>query len=607
MSNPTESGSSSPDQSDPISGAEINPSDPSSFAEPTPGSSSPGQPTLDSSDPEQPAHWQPPEPSHPISFDPPPSPSPTPPPPVVPQPNRSHQTQQPPVSDEMTSGPVTQAVPGENTHSQTSERPHPLTGVARSWIALFGLIVIFGREFAEQGLEAIYQLGPGMWFLLIGVVGVVVVTLIWGVLEWLTTRFVADQTEFRIDRNLISKESTRISYAKIQSVEITRTLAARILGLAGVQIDVGGAGGAKLEFLSNARAEALRDQLLARMRLLSDPDGGTEAGNSPAAVSGGEGVQPPALEEHVIVAVSPKTLLLGALVSWALPSVLIALAIIGSTIFFEPALGIATLGVVIGLVSFLWRQIVGNWGFTVTRVRDGLRISRGLFTKVSNSLKPDRIQAVSIHQDLLQRLTKLYRVQVTVLGMAEADPDQQSSSTVLAYGTWEDVTRTLAAFWPGIDLAQIQLNPQPARARWLTPLGFKQHSWGIDDQSILAHHGWLDHTISLVPHRRMQSLGLQQGPLQRRLRLAGLKIHTTNGPVNLRLYHLDEVQARELFEEQRRRAKLARESKGEPGYLVTLPPPTSTSRTNYPQNQDPTVTFQPTCGEVPLGPDQTRH
>src|SRR5699024_5966474 len=78
----------------------------------------------------------------------------------------------------------------------------------------------------------------------------------------------------------------------------------------------------------------------------------------------------------------------------------------------------AVFGVVFGVGGYLWSQIVSNWNFTLTQVPDGLHIRRGLFTKVSKSLKADRIQAVSVHQDYLQRLTGLYRVRVTVLGFS---------------------------------------------------------------------------------------------------------------------------------------------------------------------------------------------
>ena len=131
-------------------------------------------------------------------------------------------------------------------------------------------------------------------------------------------------------------------------------------------------------------------------------------------------------------------------------------------------------------------------------------------------------------------------------------------SLILPYGTAADVAAVLHSIWPDVDLASIRPQQQPARARWLTPITFRTHTWGFDDKVIVAQHGLLTQTRTIVPHRRMQSAGLHQGPLERRLGLATVAIHTTDGPVDLRLYHLDEHAASEVLFEQIRLARVAR-------------------------------------------------
>ena len=447
------------------------------------------------------------------------------------------------------------------------ERPHPLTGIARSWIALFGLVIVFGRDVAERGLESIAEMGPFMWIVLSLVLAVVLFNLVWGLIEWRTTTFVADDDEFRIERDFLSRDSSRISYTKIQAVDIERSLPARLLGLSSVTIDVGGAGGKRLEFLAKQRAEVLRDQLLARMKRVAD---------APLDADGNPGTPPPqpeAVPAHTVAQVRPGTLIKGVLLSSFLPWLLIALAFLVVMLSVGEGFSIAALGgVIFGVGGYLWTQVVNNWNFHLDKVPDGLHMTRGLFTTTSQSLKADRIQAVSIHQDYLQRLTGLYRVRVTVLGFGGGE-NSQTSGLVLPYGTRDDVMRVLAAFWPGIQLDDIALHNQPSRARWLTPLGFHRHQWGVDDQTVVAHHGWLEHTITLVPHRRMQSIGISQGILQRKLQLARVSLHTTDGPVSLNLYHLDAVDARRFLDEQTLRSRAARNNLAEPGYLSALPAP----------------------------------
>lgn len=464
--------------------------------------------------------------------------------------------------------PSTYAVPETPTvFRKDVERPHPLTGIARSWIALFGLILVFGRDVAERGLSSIAEMGFFMWIILGLVLAVVLFNLVWGLVEWRTTTFIADDDEFRIERDFLSRDSSRIAYTKIQSVDIERSLPARLLGLSSVTIDVGGAGGKKLEFLAKERAEVLRDQLLARMQRQADAP--VSANGEPVALEPIPGPAP----RHTVVMLKASTLLTGVFVSAFLPWLVAGLAVLVVMLSLGEGFTIASLGIgVFAFGGYLWTQIANNWKFHLDKVPDGLHMTRGLFTTTSQSLKADRIQAVSIHQDYLQRLTGLYRMRVTVLGLGGGESDQ-TSGTVLPYGTIDDVHKVLATFWPGIDLESIQLHSQPDRARWLTPLGFRRHLWGVDDETVVAHHGWLDHTISLVPHRRMQSIAITQGPLQRRLNLARVSLHTTDGPVSLSLYHLDTATARQFFDEQHERAQSARNNPGAPGYLSALPAP----------------------------------
>ena len=66
----------------------------------------------------------------------------------------------------------------------------------------------------------------------------------------------------------------------------------------------------------------------------------------------------------------------------------------------------------------------------------------------------------------------------------------------------------------------------------------------------------------MVPHARVQSLRLHQGPWQRRLGLADLLVDSPPGPVRVRARHRDAGEARRLLDREnevaRRRAARAR-------------------------------------------------
>lgn len=446
-------------------------------------------------------------------------------------------------------------VPVPDAPPKVVEHPSPLTGLAHSGIVLAASLVFLVREL-DNGLADLSR--QALLFGLMAL-GAALVAGVYGVFAWKTTAFIVDDEEFRVERAFISRSSSRLDYTKVQSVDIAQPLVARLLGLAKVHIDVGGAGGLTLAFLTKSRAESLREHLLARMSLarrgrvpVSTPDG-IEA---PEAVASSTVDDEP---EDLIHAVTPATLILGTAVSSpAVAALLVAGLVVGMSLWSETS--ITAFGALLAFGGWAWSNVGRNWGFRMTRRGDTLRISRGLGSTTAQGLRPDRIQGVVIHQDLLQRLTGLYRVTVTVLGYGDPGGEESGSSNsiVLPFGTWPDVMTVLHAIWPEMDLNLIQPTPQPDRARWLTPFSHAQHTWGVGEDVLVAHHGLIEHAMSIVPHRRMQSLSLHQGPVQRKLRLATIAVHTTDGPVSLRLYHLDDSVARRLFDEQLARGRAAR-------------------------------------------------
>ncbi|MBB1484145.1 PH domain-containing protein [Tessaracoccus sp. MC1865] len=436
------------------------------------------------------------------------------------------------------------------------ERPHPLTGLARGGIAL----VAGGYFLTREILEGSSGFGSSALFIGGGLLLVALIAGVSGIFTWRTTTFIADDDEFRVERRFLSETSTKVDYTKVQSVEVSQPLIARLMGLAKVHIDVGGAGGVDLAFLSRGRAESMREHLVARMRRAHTP---VAAPRYPADVAPTLGGRPPAqlpqAGEDLVVAVPAGNLLLGALVSLGTGA-----AVVGGGILVVFALlaqtPVTMLAAALGIGGWIWNQTGRNWNFRMTRSDGALRLTRGALSTTSQGLRPNRIQGVAIKQDLLQRATGLYQMTVTVLGYGDpsGDENRQTNAVVLPYGTWDDVLTVLRALWPEVDLTQVQAHPQPERARWLTPFNFSSHTWGIGEHVVVTQHGLLERVISIVPHRRMQSASIHQGPLQRRLRLAHVHVHTTDGPVTQKLYHLDEADARRVFDEQVARARMAR-------------------------------------------------
>ena len=448
-----------------------------------------------------------------------------------------------------------------DTPPKVVERPHPLTGLARSGIALVAGGYFVTREILEGGPG----FSGGFLFIGLGLLAVALVAGISGIFTWRTTTFVADDEEFRIERKFLSQSSSRVDYTKVQSVDVSQPLIARLMGLAKVHIDVGGAGGLDIAFLSRARAESLRDHLVERMQRVQAPlsfppphagDGVPAEGDLPV------GSLPPTAAhpaDELVVEVPARNLLTGTFISLGTLSALIG-GVILISIAFLTRTPVTSLAAIIGIGGWIWNQTGRNWNFRMTRRDGALRMTRGALSTTAQGLRPGRIQGVAIKQDLLQRVTGLYQMTVTVLGYGDptGDENRRTNAVVLPFGTWDEVLTVLRAVWPEVDLTQVQPHTQPERAKWLTPVTFGTHNWGIGQHVVVTQHGLLERTFTIVPHRRMQSASIHQGPVQRLLRLASVHVHTTDGPVNQRLYHLDEADARRVFEEQVERARLAR-------------------------------------------------
>jgi putative membrane protein len=94
----------------------------------------------------------------------------------------------------------------------------------------------------------------------------------------------------------------------------------------------------------------------------------------------------------------------------------------------------------------------------------------------------------------------------------------------------------------------VALTAPPARARWVSPLRRRFLASGLGNDLLVSREGILTRRTHVVPHARVQSLRLTQGPWQRRLSLADLWVDSPPGPVRVRARHRDVVEARLLLD-----------------------------------------------------------
>src|SRR5699024_6150018 len=221
----------------------------------------------------------------------------------------------------------------------------------------------------------------------------------------------------------------------------------------------------------------------------------------------------------------------------------------------------------------------GEFAFRVGVSPEGIRLRQGLLETKARTVPPGRVQAVQISQPLLWRTKDWWRLQVNIAGYG---PTETTGSVLYPVATRYEVAFLLSLVLPdlgderplpvlhngmdGVGAAE-GYTTSPRRARWVDPLTWRRTAFRVTDTAILMRTGRWWRSLVVVPHERMQSMGLTQGPLERAMRLAAFVVHSTPGPVAPQVHHLDLDTARALLQDQAERSRRARRNMGPEQWL----------------------------------------
>lgn len=455
--------------------------------------------------------------------------------------------------------------PAESGANDVLEHPHWATPLVRGWLLLVAAAVFVARE-ASQQLDQHEPLDMGFLGFIGALVGaLLVIQLVIGFLEQRTTTFRIDDEEVRIDHRLVWHRSDRLALGKVQSVDVHQPFAARILGLARLTIDVGAGEHKTIEYLTRADAYRFRDLLIARARSDGSPldharPGKAETSGSAAGpTGGGSRWYDRRRDDEMVTTVSSRQVVVGTVAS--LTFLLAVLGILATTVISvvtgEMAIGFtAFLGVALGVGGYVWNSLSTNWRFTLMRSGGNLKAVHGMTSLTTRTVPVHRIQGIEISQPLLWRPLGLHRVEYTVLGFDLAEAGE--GTVLLPMGDADQVEAALAAVWPRLDLDSVPTKGVPERARRFRWFDRKTLRWGWDDEVLVSRRGLLTRSTSIVPHARVQSVAVTQGPLQRRLGLADVHAEIPAGTVALVCQHLDHHDARGLVVSEMDRCRAAR-------------------------------------------------
>lgn len=227
---------------------------------------------------------------------------------------------------------------------------------------------------------------------------------------------------------------------------------------------------------------------------------------------------------------------------------------------FVPAL-------IAGAISY-FNQFSSGFRFTATMTESGLRLRYGLLETTSQTVPPGRVQAIQLQQPMMWRPFGWYKVVVTVAGYGMTD-----RTTLLPVGRYEDVLRITAEMFPDLQIANPEemfaegLSGQgsgrgftevPARARIFDPIVRRRRGFFVTPAALMIRDGRITRKLTMVPHERIQSTALEQGPWARKKRVATLNIHIPSGPITVMAMNQDIEQITGLFETEAAHAAVAR-------------------------------------------------
>ncbi len=425
---------------------------------------------------------------------------------------------------------------------------------------------------------------------------VVLIAVFWFVWRFQQFRITGDHVEVR--KGIVFRSHRRAPLDRVQGVNLTRPFPARLIGLA--KLEVVGAGtdaNVELEYLATSKAETVRTDIL---RLASGLRASRQQAAAPAASPGARAQLVDSMNHGVngLIAgvdlgdVAPESVvkipagrLIGSQlivgVVWflffaLLFGVTMGFVFIGALADGEPLGSVLSLGIglgvgiplIVAVVGITWAQISKSLRYSIAPTPDGVRITYGLLTTVTETLPPGRIFAVEVTQSLLWRPFGWWSIKIN--RMSGKSAAQQSSGNaqqfniVLPVGKRADVERVLGLILPDAPTADIPLvwehgilgpvagdpyRTMPRRAAWRRPLSWKRHGYTVTDFGLILRRGVVWRKLAIFPLARLQGVSLNQGPIDRAQRVSGAQILTVSGPIHGLLSGLERADALALIGE----------------------------------------------------------
>lgn len=429
-----------------------------------------------------------------------------------------------------------------------------------------GLQVVVGIAIA--GIAGAGSVGGAEGLAVFGVVLVFGIGLSLGWQVAYVRRFEYRLTEdtFDIDSGVISRRAREIPYGRIQNVDIQQNVLQRALGIAEVRLETAGGGQteARLRYVDLDAARHVQEEVSRRKR---GEHGEHGDGESPATERETRLFELDDRELVVLGIVSMDLRLLSLIavpLSFVGPSVLSDFAPTATASLAIIALGLLGLVVASALVSGAL-SMARYYGFVLTDRDEEYRYERGLLQRFSGSIPKDKVQTITLSENVLARRLGYASLSIETAGYAGTGQGTTGSQSAIPIAEREHAIE-LAGRIEDFDALAFERPPKRARERYavrytlvvavllaiaygivrLTPLSFpwyalaggvvlvpvaahlKWHHRGyrLEEGHVITRNGFWSRRITIVPIYRIQTLVTAETVFQRRRDLATLIVDT---------------------------------------------------------------------------------
>lgn len=373
-------------------------------------------------------------------------------------------------------------------------------------------VTLISAEMGEGRMEVLFS---NLFIFVVSFIG-----LILGTLSWWFTRYSLDELSVHRRSGIFFKKERTIRLESVQSVDISRPLVARLLGISELRFEVADGSGEALhiKYVSREKATRLRRAALQSISILRAQGGarGTGVGAGyrsdaplpsgaaypvssaqpgvsqsgsvpetaayprPAAlpVPAGNFPEPGSPEGVVAFRLSTGRLIMSILLEnlvWVVPlvivmgvSAIITAVFSGLSPLYIPMVALPSLGApLIGYAGALWARFDNSARFRIYRGDGGALTLRYGFTGThTQNVLPERVQAVQVEQSILWKMFGWYRVTMTIAGVG-VDRSNQGGLTrnvALPVGNERETMTVLRLLLPELDEQQAQVLMAAARS-----------------------------------------------------------------------------------------------------------------------------------------------